>query len=266
MLRVKYIFILLLIIPSDISAQNIDSSAIQVFRRVDADYDSLTTFSYSKQYGTQNLLYTNAKPREYFVGFNFGFGTLFNSEIKSNYPGFIGFGLHSGIKFNTGFIIEAEWRYNQFQRNVDYSYNTQNQNNLFVYSVKEGSLSMNHFGVSVLYTDFRSPFIAFRYFYGGFGAGVANVSETRMLTTSNITNAESPITSDDTFSEWYPNLFFIFGMNFLYLPQSQNWFSIDLRFDYILKNTEKRYDSILGYQSQFTGINSTVRFYFDLTR
>lgn len=266
MLRLKFAFIFLLSLSADISAQNIDSSAIQVFRRTDADYDSLTTFSYSKQYGTQNLLYTGAKSREYFVGFNFGFGTLFNSEIKSNYPGFIGFGLHAGIKFNTGFIVETEWRYNQFQRNVKYSYSIQNENSLLNYSVKDASLSMNHFGVSVLYTDFRSPFIAFRYFYGGLGGGIAKVTETRTLTATNLSNSDNLPAYDNTFSEWYPNLFFIFGMNFLYLPQSQNWFSIDLRFDYIFKNSEKRNDSILGYQSQFTGINSTVRFYFDLTR
>lgn len=264
MLRNKLIFVFVLLFSADISAQSIDSSAIQVFRRSDTDYDSLTTFSYSKQYGTQNRLYSGAKPSEYFVGFNFGFGTLFNSEIKSNYPGFIGFGLHGGIKFNTGFIVESEWRYNQFQRNVGYSYSIQSENGLYDYAVEDGSLSMNHFGISVLYTDFRSPFIAFRYFYGGFGAGIANINETRKLTTT--PSAGLQVAGDNTFSEWYPNLFFIFGMNFLYLPQSQNWFSIDLRFDYIFKNSEKKYDSILGYQSQFTGINSTVRFYFDLTR
>lgn len=268
MVKTLLIFPLIFFLNLNLSAQIIDSSAIKVYPRTDVFYDSLTTFSYSKQYETQNLLYIGAQSHTLFVGVNFGFGTMFNADIKSNYPGFIGVGLEGGIKFNYGIILEGEWRYNQFQRNVNYNYTTTLQDGDVVrYEVRDAALEMNHFGLSVLYTDFRSPFIAFRYFYGGIGIGMVEVRERRDLTKIETINlVETSSVDKSPYAEWSPNISLIFGMNFLYLPQSHNWFSIDVRFDYTFNNKRNPEGTILQKQAELTGINSTVRFYFDLTR
>lgn len=268
MIKARLFFLLGIFLSLNVKSQVIDSSAIKVYPRTDVMYDSLTTFSYSKQYETQNLLYAGAQPYTLFVGVNFGFGTMFNSDIKSNYPGFIGVGLEGGIKFNYGFIIEGEWRFNQFQRNVNYNYTTKLSNGDIVrYEVRDAALEMNHFSLDVLYTDFRSPFIAFRYFYGGIGIGMVEVRERRELSKIEIINSiETTTTDTDPYEEWSPNLSLIFGMNFLYLPQSHNWFSIDVRFDYTFNNKRNQEGTILQKQAELTGINTTVRFYFDLTR
>jgi hypothetical protein len=268
MIKSHLFFLMGILITVNAFSQVIDSSAIKVYPRTDVIYDSLTTFSYSKQYETQNLLYAGAKPHTLFVGVNFGFGTMFNADIKSNYPGFIGVGLEGGIKFNNGFIIEGEWRFNQFQRNVNYNYTTKLNNGSIVrYQVRDAALEMNHFVLCLLYTDFRSPFIAFRYFYGGVGIGMVEVRERRNLTKTELINSLEVISADtNPYEEWSPNMSLIFGMNFLYLPQSHNWFSIDVRFDYTFNNKQNSEGTILEKQAELTGINTTVRFYFDLTR
>lgn len=256
----------LALVSSFLQGQTPDSTAIQVYPRTDVLYDSLSTVAYTKQYETQNLLFIGAQNYTFFIGANFGFGTIFNADIKSNYPGFIGFGSQGGIKLNNGFIIEGAWRFNRFQRNVNYVYFPSSNNNLR-YEVGDGAFDMNHFDISLLYTDYRSPFIAFRYFYFGIGMGVVNIYEQRRLTQIETIGGHDYLTqSNKPFSQWNPNLSLIFGMNFLYQAQRQNWFSIDVRFDYSFNNKQSLDGTIFSKNRYLAGINTTVRFYFDLMR
>lgn len=221
----------------------------------------------------QTIFSSANKSGELYFGFNFGVGTSFNSNIKSNYPGFLGLGLQSGWKWQEGFLLELSYNYLSFSSDATYdisslSYQENNVDISITNYLSGGEVSSSRIGLIVLYSDYLSPYIIFQHLYLGLGIGLNYISEEGMmireyLETSGGTPIGSTVTSTVYESyQWMPRFTFIIGMNFLYLPQSNNWFSFDIRLDYS-PNTNQRDGGLFRSQPNYGSIFSTMRFYFD---
>lgn len=252
-----------------------DSVLIRIHPKENASVDTTDFFEKKLQLSSvQPIFAGTTKYGDLFAGFNFAFGTIFDGKIKSSYPGFIGFGVQAGLKYKSGFLAEAGWDWHQFNSDVAYVVSSAltlngNDSTQAVTTVSDAELSTNSLMVSLVYSDYRSPFLPLRYVYGGIGVGAVRFEETGYQTLA-VTVKEAGFAPKTTslkskiaYKYWNPAVSVILGMNFLYLPESHNWFSFDLRLDMVPNLHKTGGSSVFSRANNLKGLRATVRFYFD---
>lgn len=248
---------------------------IRIHPMKNAQVDTTDFFEKKQQLSSvQPIFAGTSKYGDLFAGFNFAFGTIFDGKIKSSYPGFIGFGVQAGLKYKSGFLAEGGWNWHQFNSDVSYLVSsvltvTGNDSTFAETTVSDAELSTNSLMISLVYSDYRSPFLPLRYVYGGLGVGAVRFEETgyqTLLVTEKLVGF-APINtttkSKISYKYWNPVVSVILGMNFLYLPESHNWFSFDLRLDMVPNLHKTGGSSVFSRAKNLNGLKATVRFYFD---
>ncbi|MCA0444932.1 MAG: hypothetical protein LCH54_01750 [Bacteroidetes bacterium] len=252
-----------------------DSTLIRIYPKENSPVDTTDFFEKKLRLSSvQPIFAGTSKYGDLFAGFNFAFGTIFDGKIKSSYPGFIGFGIQAGLKYKSGFLVEAGWKWHQFNSDVSYLVSSRlsvagNDSISSTSTVSDAQLSTNTVLLTLVYSDYRSPFLPLRYVYGGLGLGAVRFEETGSLvlsTREKLSGLPEQITTSKSglsYQYWNPVISVVVGMNFLYLPESHNWFSFDLRLDMIPNLHKTGGASVFSRANNLNGLRATVRFYFD---
>lgn len=252
-----------------------DSTLIRIYPKENSPVDTSDFFEKKLRLSSvQPIFAGTSKYGDLFAGFNFAFGTIFDGKIKSSYPGFIGFGIQAGLKYKSGFLVETGWKWHQFNSDVSYLVSSQlsvtgTDTLSSISTVSDAQLSTNTIIITLVYSDYRSPFLPLRYVYAGLSAGAVRFEEKGTLIISNreknsgLPEQLSTSKSELSYQYWNPVLSVVLGMNFLYLPESHNWFSFDLRLDMIPNLHKTGGASVFSRANNLNGLRATVRFYFD---
>ncbi|NUQ81489.1 MAG: hypothetical protein HUU10_07760 [Bacteroidetes bacterium] len=259
---------------SVLSAQPVtDSTRILVFPREGIREDTTDFYQRRNQLSPVQPIFTVSSAYGHpFLGFHFDFGTILQEKVKSSYPGFLGFGFLGGVKYRSGFLAEVSYSYQRFNQNASYVFSRQvevllSDTTTTVSQVSDASLNVNQLLLSILYSDYRSPFGPLRYVYGGLAVGGSYHEEEGTHTVTRAISGQPGTTllSKQTvvYRQWNPTLVVILGMNFLYLPESHNWFSFDLRMDLIPNLDRQNRELRLFSVGDLNSMRATVRFFFD---
>lgn len=250
-----------------------DSTRVMVFPREGIREDTTDFYQRRNQLSPVQPIFTVSSAYGHpFLGFHFDFGTILQEKVKSSYPGFLGFGFLGGVKYRSGFLAEVSYSYQRFNQNAGYLFSrqvdlVQTDTVTTLTSISDASLNVNQLLLSFLYSDYRSPFGPLRYVYGGMAVGASYHEEEGRKTVTRQTSGQavSDILSEQTvvYKQWNPTLVVILGMNFLYLPESHNWFSFDLRMDLIPNLDKSNRELRLFSVSDLNSMRATVRFFFD---
>lgn len=278
MIRSAGLLLCLLLLTGRESLAQTDSLRLLIVPRDSVSVDTTDFFEKKLQLSSVHPIFSGtSRYGDLFAGFNFNFGTLFDGKTKSSYPGFIGFGIQAGWKYKSGILAETSWEFHQMNTDVAYTppdrYRTNGSlTGIETRSVTDAAVDHQLIMISLVYSDYRSVILPLRYAYFGLGAGVMKVRETGRLTAltvwqDGVTGVSSELnTKALSYYYWNPVATVILGMNFLYLPESHNWFSFDLRVDIAPNVNATDEASVFSRASDFSGFRATARFYFDFRK